>query len=140
VSAPFVHRLRVRYAECDMQGHTYNAHYLTWLDIAHTEMLRSAFGPFQEILDLGVDFVLADAQLHYRGSARFDDEIDIAVALDEPSTTSLTSRFRITRAEDLVMEAELRHVCLDRESWTKTPWPDVLRAAFAAHVTPRSAA
>ena len=32
--------LRVRYVECDMQGHVFNAHYLTSFDLAHTELLR----------------------------------------------------------------------------------------------------
>jgi len=36
--------LRVRYAECDMQGRVFNGHYLTWTDMAHTEALRALVG------------------------------------------------------------------------------------------------
>ncbi|MCW2828947.1 MAG: hypothetical protein JWQ67_2563, partial [Marmoricola sp.] len=42
---PFVHRLRVRYVECDMQGIVFNAHYYTWMDLAHTELIREVLGP-----------------------------------------------------------------------------------------------
>lgn len=36
--------LRVRYVECDMQGRVFNGHYLTWVDMAHSEALRELFG------------------------------------------------------------------------------------------------
>ena len=34
--APFVHRLRVRYGECDAQGVVFNANYLMYFDVALT--------------------------------------------------------------------------------------------------------
>ena len=131
----FVHRLRVRYAECDMQGHVFNGHYLTWFDMAHTELIRAAFGPYQRLVDeLGVEFVVAEANVRYRAPARFDDELDIAVTLDPPGETSLTSHFAVRRGEDLLTEGRLRHVCVDARTFAKTPWPEPLRAAFGAHV------
>ena len=44
LSAPFRHRLRVRYHECDPQGIVFNANYLAYADIAITELYRDAFG------------------------------------------------------------------------------------------------
>jgi acyl-CoA thioester hydrolase len=35
-------RLRVRYCECDMQGRVFNAHWLTYFDLAATELCRAA--------------------------------------------------------------------------------------------------
>jgi len=40
MSAPFVHRLRVRWSECDPQGIVFNAHYLAFFDLALTELWR----------------------------------------------------------------------------------------------------
>ena len=40
----FRHPLRVRYHECDPQGHVFNANYLAYADIAVTELYREAFG------------------------------------------------------------------------------------------------
>ena len=51
---PLVTALRVRYVECDMQGHVFNGHYLTWFDIAHTEALRAATGMSYPAHRLGV--------------------------------------------------------------------------------------
>ena len=36
----FVHRLRVRWAEVDMQNIVFNGHYLTWFDEAFTDFLE----------------------------------------------------------------------------------------------------
>ena len=130
----FVHRLRVRYAECDMQGHVFNGNYLTWFDTAHTELLREAFGPYGRVVEAGVEFVVAEASVRYLAPARFDDELEVRVSVEPPGNSSLVSRFEVRRSEELLTEGMLRHVCVDAQSFTKAPWPDELRAAFARYV------
>lgn len=129
-----VHRLRVRYVECDMQGHVFNAHYLTWMDMAHTELWRAAVGPYPDFVAGGHDFVVAEVGLRFRAAARFDDEVDIEVALDPPTTSSMTSRHAIRRGEDLLAEGWIRHVCVDATTMAKTPWPAGVAGALAPHV------
>ncbi|MEO7942688.1 MAG: thioesterase family protein [Marmoricola sp.] len=128
--APFVHRLRVRYIECDMQGVVFNSHYYAWMDLAHQELIREVLGPLEVLWTLGVDVVVAESSARYRASARFDQEIDIEVALASLTTTSMTTVHTFRHGSDVLAEARVRHVCVDRESWTKTPWPDEVRAAF----------
>ena len=74
---PFVHRLRVRYAECDPQGVLFNANYLAYIDHTMIELWRAAYGGYAAMLDRGVDIVVAEANLRFRASARFDEEIAI---------------------------------------------------------------
>ncbi|MBB4663874.1 acyl-CoA thioesterase [Conexibacter arvalis] len=128
--AEFVHTLRVRYAECDMQGHAFNAQYFTWLDIAHTELWRATVGPYQELVAAGFEIVVAEASARFRSPARFDDEIDIAVAVEALSRSSMTTGHTIRRGGDLLAECSLRHVCVDARELRKTPWPDAVRSAF----------
>jgi acyl-CoA thioester hydrolase len=130
----FVHHLRVRYAECDMQGHVFNGNYLTWFDTAHTELLREAFGPYERVVETGVEFVVAEATLRYLAPARFDDELGIHVALEPPGNSSLVSRFEVRRGDDLLTEGMLRHVCVDAQTFAKAPWPEELRTAFGRYV------
>ena len=47
---PLVHRLRVRWAEADMQGVVFNAHYLAWFDIGVTEYFRAVSGGRRDLL------------------------------------------------------------------------------------------
>lgn len=120
-------RLRVRYVECDMQGRVFNAHYLTWIDMAHTEALRAAFGGYQTLLDRGIDVVVAAAELQFRAPAHFDDDLLVDVTMEPPGRTSLRSRFVISRGEDLIAEATMTHVCVDTSDYRKQPWPDWFR-------------
>jgi acyl-CoA thioester hydrolase len=134
VPEPFVHTVRVRYVECDMQGHVFNGHYLTWFDMAHTELLRAAVGPYQDMVASGIDVVVAESGVRYLAAAHFDDELEIAVELEPPTTSSLTSRFTIRRDGEVITTGFLRHVCVDARTYAKTAWPDDVRAAFAPYV------
>jgi acyl-CoA thioester hydrolase len=130
---PFVMPLRVRYVECDMQGRVFNGHYLTWVDMAHTEALREIAGEYGAMVDAGIDVVVAAASLSFRRPATFDDELLVEVRLDPPGNTSLRSEFAIKRDEDVIAECVMTHVCVDAETFVKTPWPDWLRQRLAEH-------
>jgi acyl-CoA thioester hydrolase len=131
VAEPFVHRLRVRYAECDPQGVLFNAHYLAYVDHTITELWRAAYGGYTTMLERGVDIVVAEANLRFRGSARFDEEIVIEARVSDLGTTSVTTEYRFLRDGALLLEATIRHVFVDRETATKTPIPDWARAGLA---------
>lgn len=130
--AHFALPLRVRYVECDMQGRVFNAHYLTWADMAHTEALRELVGGYRELIDRGIDFVVVAAELRFLSPARFDDELIINVAVEPPGRTSLRSRYRIDRGAEPVAEATLTHVCVDAVNFDKQPWPDWFRDRLAS--------
>jgi acyl-CoA thioester hydrolase len=134
VPDPFSMPLRVRYVECDMQGHVFNGHYLTWFDLAHTEALRTATGlSYMELIERhGVEVVVAESNVRYRAAAHYDDELTILVAFEPPTTSSLTSRFTVVRDRSTITEGWLRHVCVDAKSYNKVSWPRALRDAFAA--------
>lgn len=128
-AAPFVHRLRVRYAECDPQGVVFNAHYLAFADHALTELWRELFGGYAAMLERGVDVVVAEARVRFRAPARFDEELDVAVTVAHLGTTSMTLHDEIARTADgaPVAEVEVRYVWIERSTGAKTPLPDWAR-------------
>jgi acyl-CoA thioester hydrolase len=128
---PFVHRLRVRYAECDPQGVLFNANYLAYVDHTITELWRAAYGGYQQMLDRGVDIVVAEAQLRFLGSARFDEELAIEAVVTHMGTTSLTTTYRFLRRDDVLLHASIRHVFIDRRTGIKTRIPEWARAGLA---------
>jgi acyl-CoA thioester hydrolase len=127
MAEPFVYKLRVRYAECDPQGVLFNANYLAYVDHTITELWRAAYGGYKEMLDRGVDIVVAEAHLRFLGSARFDDEVTIEATVTNIGTTSVGTSYRFLRADEPLLEAKLRHVFIDRGTATKTPLPDWAR-------------
>jgi acyl-CoA thioester hydrolase len=135
MAGPFVHELRVRYGECDPQGIVFNANYLLYFDVAFTELWRAAVGPWQEMVERGIDAVVAEARLRFQAPARFDDELRLQAYVRRLGTTSITTQIDVLRAGSLLVEGELRHVCVSTESWAKTDLPDWVRnglAPFAA--------
>lgn len=130
--------LRVRYVECDMQGRVFNAHYLTWVDMAYTEALGALIGGYKTLTDNGIDFVVAAAELRFRAPATFDDDLMIDVAIEPPGNTSLRSHYTITRGTDLIAEAAMTHVCVDATTFGKQPLPDWFRERLASHTQPHS--
>ena len=128
---PFVHRLRVRYGECDPQGIVFNAHYLGFFDVALTELWRAALpGGYRAMTDGGVDLVVAEARCRYLTSTGFDDELDIAVSVAHLGRTSQLTEFRVTRDGTPIVEGEIRHVYVDLATRAKHPIPDEIRAAL----------
>jgi acyl-CoA thioester hydrolase len=126
----FVHRLRVRFHECDPQGVVFNAHYFAYFDVALTEMWRAAFGSYQSVVDQGTDVVVVEASATYRAPARFDEEIDVELTVARLGTTSMTTQTAVRRDGQLLVEGRLVHVFVDPATMAKQTIPDHVRAGL----------
>lgn len=121
----FFHDLRVRWAEVDPQGIVFNAHYLTYADVAFTEYMRTIGFPYPAGLEaFGTDLFAVSASLDYRGSARFDDEIEIGVRVDRIGRTSIRFLIAVFRDRELLVTIRLTYVNATREGMTPTPIPE----------------
>lgn len=124
------HRLRVRWAEVDMQKIVFNGHYLAYLDTAIAEYWRAIGLPYPEgyVERYASDMYLRKATLEYLGSAGYDDELDILCRASRLGRSSLTFLFEIWRGtSDLLVTAELVYVNADPKSKTAAPLPDEVR-------------
>ena len=131
MSSPFTHRMRVRYAECDAQGVVYFARYPFLFDVAFTELWRGRIGPYDETVQAGSDFVVAEMNVRYRAPARFDEDVDVVIDAVRIGETSLTFDWRIVRGDDLLVEGTVRQVCIDPATKRKKRVPDDVRAGLS---------
>jgi acyl-CoA thioester hydrolase len=69
--------LTVRYAESDQMGVAYHANHLVWCDMARTEYLRQRGISYRDLEAGGLLLAVVEAQIRYRGIARFDDRLRI---------------------------------------------------------------
>jgi acyl-CoA thioester hydrolase len=136
VGQPFRHRIRVRWNECDLQGVVFYANYLMYFDIAMTELWREAVEPFGDMNATGADMVVAEAQIAYRASARFDDELDLVASVLSMGDTSLTTALSVERmpAGEVLAEGTLRHVFVEPETLRKRAIPDTVRGGLQRHL------
>jgi acyl-CoA thioester hydrolase len=136
MGAPFVHQLRVRYGECDPQGIVFNANYLLYLDVAFTELWRAAVGPWQQMVECGIDAVVGDASLSFRSPARFDDQLELRARITRLGKTAITTEIDVVREQQLLVAGRLRHVCVDAKTWRKTALPEWVRGGLERFTVP----
>jgi acyl-CoA thioester hydrolase len=125
----------VRYGECDPQGIVFNANYLLYFDVAFTELWRASVGPWQEMVERGVDAVVAEAKLSFRSPARFDDQLELRAQIARLGRTAITTMIDVFRGEEILVAGELRHVCVDTATWDKTEVPDWVRRGLRLYAS-----
>ena len=133
---PFRHRIRVRFNECDPQGVVFYGNYLVYFDLLMTELWRAAFANgYKGLIESGTDAMVAEANIRYRASARFDDELDLLAQVTRVGTTSTVTAVRAERAADgtVLAEGELRHVFIDPHTLEKKEIPEEVRAGMGKY-------
>jgi acyl-CoA thioester hydrolase len=129
----FFHRLRVRWAECDMQGIVFNPHYLMYFDVAFTEYMRAIGLPYPAAFAAeGTDTFMVSAQVDFRDSALFDDEIDVAVRVAYFGTTSFRVAFAVMQDGAVLVEGSVVYVNGDRQTRRSRALPEALIEAVIA--------
>ena len=129
----FFFPLRVRYAEVDMQGVVFNAHYLTYYDTAITEYLKSTGYSYKDLFtNQDLDFHLIKATVEYLRPIGFDEEIEIGVTMARIGTSSATFALGIYGKDDTECRAtgEVIWVCAKKGTHKSHPIPNDFRAIF----------
>ena len=123
------HRLRVRWAEVDIQKIVFNAHYLTYADCAMTDYWRALALPYESGMQaLGGEVYLKKASVEYHASARLDDLLDVGMRCARVGHTSLLFECAMFAGDRLLATVELVYVFADPATQTKRPVPPALRA------------
>jgi YbgC/YbaW family acyl-CoA thioester hydrolase len=130
----FFHRLRVRWAEVDMQKIVFNAHYLMYFDTAIADYWRALALPYEESMAaLGGDLYVKKATIEFNASARMDDVLDVAMKCVRVGNSSIVFHGGLFHGDELLVTCELIYVFADPATQTSRPVPDELRAIFAAY-------
>jgi YbgC/YbaW family acyl-CoA thioester hydrolase len=124
----FLHRLRVRWAEIDMQKIVFNGHYLTYLDTAVTAYWSKVALPYESAFHLlGGELYVKKATLEYHASALMDDDLNIGMKCSKMGKSSMVFEAGIFRGDKLLISGELIYVFADPQTQTSKPIPEALR-------------
>ena len=125
------HRLRVRWAEVDMQKIVFNAHYLMYLDTAMADYWRALALPYEAAMQqLGGDIFVKKASVEYHASACYDDQLDVGLRCARVGNSSILFEGAIFRGDTLLVTAELLYVYANPATQSSQPVPPVLRSIF----------
>jgi acyl-CoA thioester hydrolase len=121
-----LHPLRVRWAEADMQGVVFNAHYLAYFDLAVTEYWRAlARGDGEWLHQTFAHLYVVKATLEFHRPARFDDELKVGARCTRLGRSSMTIEFEIHRGDEHLVSGQSIYVyARDARSM---PMPEDLR-------------
>ncbi|CAN7450157.1 YbgC/FadM family acyl-CoA thioesterase [Acidovorax sp. LjRoot194] len=125
------HRLRVRWAEVDMQKIVFNAHYLMYIDTAMSDYWRALGLPYESSMHaLGGEMYVKKATVEYHASARLDDTLEVGLKCARIGNSSCLFQAGIFSGDRLLISAELVYVFADPATQTSRPVPPALRAIF----------
>ena len=101
-----IHRLRVRWSECDSHGIVFNANYFVYFDIAAYDWQRAV----GEGLADYPDFVTAHAECDFLRSAKFDEDLDIAIRCSKIGNKSLRFETAVFLGDELINRGALTYI------------------------------
>lgn len=127
MAEPYVHEIRVRYGEVDMQRVVFNAHYLAYCDDAVDTWLRTIDVQFEAA---GWDIMLKKVVVEWDGAAHLGDRIEIAVGVTRWGNTSFDVGFRGTVGDRPVFTASITYVGVATGTRTPMPVPAEIREAL----------
>ena len=124
-------RMRVRWAEVDLQKIVFNAHYLMYFDTALAALWRGFAADYHPTMALmGGDLYVKKASIEYFASAEYDDVIDVGLRCARIGNSSISLQGGIFRGQQLLVTGELIYVFADPHSQTSKPVPPGLRRLY----------
>lgn len=127
LSQRFNWSVRVYYEDTDAGGRVYYVNYLKFMERTRTEWLRSLGW---EQAHLPVVFVVRQVQIDYRAPALLDDLLEVSLVLVAHQGARLIFEQRIERDQQLLCQASIEVVCIDRTSQRPKRLPPALIASF----------
>jgi len=127
----------IRFEEVDAARIVFFARFSAY---AHEAMERF-FSPLEGgypglILDRRIGLPAVRVEVDFSAPVRYGDALRIETSVARLGNRSATLRYRMFRARDGVLSADLRHtvVTTDLEAMESCPMPDDVRALLAAHL------
>jgi acyl-CoA thioester hydrolase len=130
----YVHRLEVRFRDCDPLGHVNNAVYLTYLEQARFSHWRALWGFGTPQVPAGMPgVILARVECDYKRQATYGDTLDVRLTVPELGRTSFKYEYEIVDVEGrTVLTAKTVLVLFDYASQKPVAIPGDIRALLTS--------
>ena len=135
MSMQFTYTVKVYYEDTDAEGVVYYANYLKFLERARTEAIYSLGLTNTKLLnDCGVLIIVKSCNINYLRPAKFEDNLKINSTIKSITRTSFVMKQVINRNKDLISEAEIRLVTINRKG-KPIKIPDILKNQFKKYLS-----
>jgi len=127
----FTFPIRVYYEDTDAGGVVYHSQYLNFMERARTEWLRH-LGFEQTFLreSLNILFVVHSMQIQFKKPAKFDDMLQVSSQLINLRLGSFECQQKISREEEVLIEAQVKIACVDALTFKPTGIPTQIKLSM----------
>lgn len=122
----FVADMQLRMRDIDQMGHVNNAVYITYLEVARDEYVKSVVG--ESLLDCGA--VIANLDIDFLAPIGRGTDVTVAARVRELGTSSIRMDYEIRGDGETAATAETTIITFDREAEETKPLPDDWRTAI----------
>ena len=118
--------LRVYIEDTDAGGIVFYVNYLKYMERARTEFMRAHGYGKAAIFSSELMFVVRSVKVDYRAPARLDDELIATARIVEHRAAQLTFEQRILRDAEIVCDARVNIVSVDKQTLKPRRIPEEL--------------
>jgi len=105
---------RIYYEDTDCLGIVYHANYLKYLERGRTEFIEAAGKGIAQWNEEGLYFVVYSMNIRFKKAASLGDRLDVISSFRADTDFRGVFHQRIERGGELIVEARVEVVCLDR--------------------------
>ena len=109
---PYSHPIRARFAETDAMGIVHHASYLPYLEESRVAYLRDLGHPYSVLREEGIDFSVVEAFVQYRRPLRFDEVVDVHLAVAAITAATMQLAYLLTVEDEVRATAVTVHGCV----------------------------
>ena len=128
MSREFNWQVRVYYEDTDAGGVVFHANYLSFMERARTEWLRSVgFEHERLIKEHDLIFAVKSVSIDYKKPGKLDDLLNVTSSILKHRGASITFQQQIHNENDeLLTQAEVKVACLNATTLKASPMPEEL--------------
>ena len=128
-TAPFVSKVRVRFAETDKFGYAYHGAYFAWFEVGRTEWLRARGLTYVELMKRDIHLPVVSTEAKFIKPVAYDDPIEIETTLAGASGARIVFHYELRREGNALTltRAITEHAAVDSSGRVKRFPGDVLR-------------
>jgi acyl-CoA thioester hydrolase len=124
----------VRYAETDMMGIVYHAHFLPWFEVGRTTLLKEIGISYRKLEEEGFRLPVLEVTAKFLRPAVYDDTLEILTVLSERELLRIRLEYEVRRDGELLATGSTVHAFVDRQGRPVRPpqWAqELIGKAFA---------
>lgn len=113
----YITQLRPRYGEVDQMGFVYHANYVSYFDVARTEMIRSLGITNRKMEEDGIMLPVLSVNISYKSPGHYDELLTIKVKLKEKPRVTIVFDYEVFNENmELITTAQVTLAFMNSET------------------------